>query len=137
MQKKKTTKEQYDPWLYEGKEITSSSQFPKNTIGFIYRIYNTRTKRYYFGRKTVFSKKGKTVKELPWKNYHGSNKLLCQEVKEGDKCIRTILYFCKTKAEMTLRETSEILCNGALEDEMSYNQWVTCKIYKKHLIGSK
>jgi len=136
-QTKKAKKQEYEPWIYNDKPITSSSQFPKNAIGFIYYIFNTRTKKGYYGRKTVFSKKGKVTKELPWLNYHGSNKILQSEVKAGDKCIRTILCFCNTKAEMTLRESEAILCNGALEDENTYNMWVMCRIYKKNLINVK
>lgn len=134
------TKLKYNPWLYQGEEITETAQFPKNTIGFVYHIYNTRTKKYYYGRKTVFSSKGngkyKKVKELPWKNYHGSNKQLNEEVNKGDVCIRTIIKFCKTKAELTLEESKNILCNNALEDINSYNMWIMCRIYKKNLIDT-
>ncbi len=149
------TKQKTNNWFYEGKEITSLSQMPEGTIGFIYKIYNLDTGKYYIGRKTCsgLRKRRLTVKEklIPenkrktfiyevkessgWKTYCGSNDVLKQEFKDGNKIRKEILYFCSTKAEITYMETKEILCSGALVDELSYNGWIKATIYKKYLLN--
>lgn len=151
--KKKTTLDAVH-WNFEGKQITCVGDMPEGAIAFIYRIDNLTTGKYYVGRKTFAGNKKKklTVKEklLPennrktfkyefcespgWKSYCGSNILLKSEVKSGHKIVKTILRFCYTKAEITLEETRELICGGVLEDELSYNDWVSCKIFKRHLI---
>jgi hypothetical protein len=140
-------------WTYDGFPITSIEQFPTDVIGIIYRIYNLDTERYYIGRKTIRSirkrKLNKKEKELPenkrktfayevkeisgWKNYHGSNETLKNEVSKGAKIVKEILHLCSTKAEITYLETKEIFCSGALEDTRSYNDWAKCTVYKKNL----
>lgn len=142
-------------WTYNGKIIDSISEMPEGTIGFVYKIYNLDTGKYYIGRKTCSSlrKRKLTKKEklLPenkrksviqeiketsgWKTYCGSNEILKKEFKEGNKIIKEILHFCSTKAQITYMETKEILCSGALVDELSYNGWIKATIYKKYLLN--
>jgi hypothetical protein len=141
-------------WTYMGEEISDFSQMPEGTLGFIYKIFNVTTGKYYIGRKSVSSKRKRklTVKEklLPenkrktfafeqkeaagWKIYCGSNVELKEEVKKGHKIEKTILHYCSSKAEITYLETKEILCSNALLDLKSYNGWIKATIYKKHLI---
>lgn len=141
-------------WTYSNKEVLSLADMPPNTLGFVYRIDNLTTGKYYIGRKTVAGNKKKklTVKEkaLPenkrktfryemsesvgWKNYCGSNVVLKAEVADGHQIKKQILTYCSTKASITLEEMKAILCSGALEDVNSYNGWIKCTIYKKHLI---
>lgn len=147
-------KKQIFPWYYQGKEVKTLTDMPPETLGFIYRIENLTTGKYYIGRKTVAGNKKKklTAKEkaLPenkrktfryemsesvgWKNYCGSNMTLKEEVANGHQIRKQILTYCSTKASITLEEMKAILCGGALEDEKSYNGWIKCTIYKKHLI---
>lgn len=142
-------------WTYNGQVIDSISKMPEGTIGFIYKIYNLDTGKYYIGRKTCSSlrKRKLTKKEklLPenkrksviqeitetsgWKTYCGSNEVLKKEFKEGNRIKKEILHFCSTKAQITYMETKEILCSGALVDELSYNGWIKATIYKKYLIN--
>lgn len=157
MPPKKNSKEtNIRAWIFEGREITDSSQMPQGSVGFIYKIFNLTTGRYYVGRKTVFSKSKRkltvaekkkpensrktfitTVKEnTSWKNYCGSNLTLKAEVKSGNIVEREILCFCFSKAEMTYQETSHILCGAVLLDPLSYNDWCSAKIYKRFLISS-
>ena len=77
------------------------------------------------------------VKESLWKNYTGSSKTLTEDIKNGDIYEKEILMFCLTKAEMTYHESAMIICSGALLDDNSYNFWVSCKVYKKHLLKDK
>jgi len=140
-------------WEFNNIEVLSLEDMPLNTIGFIYQIDNLSTGKYYIGRKTVASVKKKklTIKEklLPenkrktfkyvfsetpgWKKYTGSNLTLKAEVDRGDKIKKTILCFCQSKACLTYKETEAIICSGSLLDPKSYNDWVSCKVYKKHL----
>jgi hypothetical protein len=146
-----------DPWKYNGKEVNSLQDMPPNTLGIIYKIENLDTGKYYIGRRTVCSKRKRklTVAEKKikgnerktviyemkessgWKSYCGSNTTLKEEVKKGARIQRTILHYCFSKAEITYRESAEIICSGCLEDPLSYNDWVKCTIYKKHLIIQK
>lgn len=141
-------------WEYKGEVISSYSQMPEGTIGFIYKIYNLDSGKYYIGRKGVAGNKKRklTAKEklLPennrktyviehkestsWKSYCGSNETLKEEVKNGARVRKEILHYCFSKAEMTYTETREILCSGALIDENSYNGWIKATIYKKFLL---
>lgn len=149
-----TKKKEINNWTFNGQEITSFSQMPEGTLGFIYKIHNLDTGKYYIGRKTVSGNKKrkltakekllpenkrKTViiehKESPgWKTYNGSNEVLKAEIKKGDKVVKEILHYCFSKAEITYLETREIICSGALVDELSYNGWVKATIYKKFLL---
>lgn len=141
-------------WTYKGKEVKTLQDMPEGTLGIIYRIENLDTKRYYIGRRTVCSKRKRKMtiaeKKIPgnerksvvyemkessgWKTYCGSNTTLKEEIKNGARIKKTILHYCFSKAEITFLESSEILCSGALEDERSYNDWMRCTIYKKHLL---
>lgn len=142
-------------WTYKGKEVETVKDMPKDVLGFIYKIsLLDGTGRYYVGRKTVVSKrkkrltkkdkllkenKRKTFKytdtESNWKKYFGSSKELKEIIKkEKPKLKREILTYCFSKAEMTYEESKEILCGGALIDEKALNGWISCKIYKQHLL---
>lgn len=148
-------KKQTQNWFFEGKEVKTLSDMPTGTLGFIYRIDNLTTGKYYIGRKTVAGNKKKklTLKEklLPensrktfkyeycessgWKTYCGSNTTLKEEINsKGHIYKKEILYYCFSKAEITYLESREILCSGCLLDPLAYNDWIKCLIYKKHII---
>lgn len=142
------------PWIFNGKAINNYEDMPEGVIGFVYRIENKTTGKYYIGRKTVagIKKKRLTKKEklIPensrktfkrefseskgWQNYFGSNITLKNEVQNGHEVTREILIFCFTKAQITFEETKYILCGGALEDENSYNGWIKCLITKEQIL---
>ena len=47
-------------WLYKNDEITSIDQFPKDVMGFIYKIEHIPTNKSYIGKKfLVFTRKQK------------------------------------------------------------------------------
>lgn len=141
-------------WVYDHKEIKSLNDMPEGTLGFIYRIDNLTTGKYYIGRRTVAGNRKKKLtlkeKQLPenarktfkyeflessgWKTYCGSNSTLKDEINnKGHKYTKTILHYCFSKAEITYLESREILCSGSLQDPLAYNDWIKCLIYKKHL----
>lgn len=142
-------------WTYNGKEIKSLTDMPTGVIGFIYRIQNITTGKYYIGRRTIagIKKKRLTLKEklLPennrktfkyeycessgWKSYCGSNVLLKDEINNKlHEYRKEILYYCFSKSEITYLESREILCSGSLLDPLSYNDWIKCLVYKKNII---
>jgi hypothetical protein len=113
-------------------------------FGFVYLITHTQSGRKYIGKKfftkskttQVKGKKKKTRVSSDWMTYWGSNLLLQEEVKKNgeDQYVREILHLCKTKSELSYYETWEIFSRHALLNESYYNQWVSCKITKKHLL---
>lgn len=149
-----STKKQTFPWTFNNKEIFCLDDMPAGAIGFVYRITNLKTKKYYIGKRTVagikkkkLTKKEKQLEEnkrktfkyifcesVGWKDYCGSNKILKSEFEAGHKVKKEILKFCFTKSELSMEETREIICGGVLEDQNSYNEWVSCKIMKKNLL---
>lgn len=129
-------------WTFEGKEVLSLDDAPEGVLGFIYKIYLLDgTGRYYIGRKTMKKPnytsgklKGQSKGEYPWKSYCGSSKELLEIVKnDKPNYKKEILHFCYSKAEMTYRETCEILCSGALTDPLSFNFWIKALVYSKNL----
>ena len=127
-------------WLYEGKEFTEDQV--QNFVGFVYLIENKTTGLLYVGKK-LFTKakrfqKNKKVKKIrvnsDWVNYVGSNKVLVEDAAIGHKLNKTILHLCKSKGWMSYFETLEILQREAIQSDKYYNNWVSCKIQKVHLV---
>lgn len=143
-------------WLYENKVIEKIEDFPEGTFGFIYKITNNETGKFYIGKKQLISKtnvklgkkekaafptqRGRTptkklvVKEADWQNYWGSNKPLLEELKSGkDKFTREILMICPSKKLLTYWEAAyQIKLDVLLMD--SYNDTVLGKFFKADFI---
>jgi len=143
-------------WLYKNKVISKIEDFPENTFGFIYKISNNETGKFYIGKKQLISKtnvklgkkekallptqRGRTptkklvVKEADWQNYWGSNKLLLEELKSNkDKFTREILMICSSKKLLTYWEVAfQIKLDVLLID--SYNDTILGHYYKKDFI---
>jgi hypothetical protein len=126
-------------WLYQGRIFNEEDI--DGHYGFVYLLENTTTGRKYIGRKyfskagykQVKGKKKKVRKTSDWLEYHGSNKVVQEEVKLGIPFKRTILHLCKTRSECAYFETLEIFSQCALIREDYYNDWVSCRIRKDHL----
>lgn len=128
--------------------LNTTDEFTEDHIGeafgFVYMITHLKTGRKYIGKKFFTKSKTKQVKgkkkrsrvSSDWLNYWGSNKKLQEEVKENgkDQYIREILHLCKTRSECSYWETWEIFNRHALMHESYYNEWVSCRIRKDHLI---
>ena len=104
-------------WTYKGKPVESIDD---EYEGFVYLITNKKTKQKYVGKKLAKFKttkpplKGKKnkrrgYKESDWREYWGSSDRLNEDVKNlGEKNFtREILYFCKSRAEMSYIEARE------------------------------
>lgn len=141
------------PWHFNyGDPITDISQFPGKAHGFIYRITNTKTGKWYVGKKNLYSvrnvKLGKraldarqdkrlsrkkvVVKESDWKIYYGSEPELLKDIQQHghEFFLREILCVCHTKAALTYQELRhQILCE-CLESDNCYNDNVLGKFFR-------
>jgi hypothetical protein len=140
-------------WLLEGKEVLSIDQFNTGSIGFVYKITNTKTGKFYIGKKSLESKTNKlltkkeqsewskpgripkkklVVKESDWQNYYGSSKTLLEDIKQNSKSdfIREILRVCYSKKELSYYETYFQFEYKVLHVE-SFNDNILGKFYRK------
>lgn len=141
-------------------EYDSVDKFPENCIGFVYKITNIKTGKFYIGKKSLYSnvRKKLTKKELAelsgpgrkptkklvtsesnWLDYWGSNKGILQEIKEEgtDNFRKEILKFCFNKKQLTYWEVHFQCVNEVLLTEKSYNDNVLAKFFRKDLVDSE
>jgi hypothetical protein len=125
-------------WTYKGKEITEISD---EYEGFVYLITNLTDNRKYVGKKLAKFKttkpplKGKKNKrrghkESDWRDYWGSSdKLIADVEKLGEnKFTREILYFCKSRGEMSYLEAREQFERRVLETDEYYNGIINVRV---------
>jgi hypothetical protein len=149
-------------WLYndDGSKIAIAEDFSTNEYGFIYKITNLETGKYYIGKKAFFHNKKKklTKKEIAeqtgpgrkattrvdqvnsgWQSYWGSSKELLADVKKlgEDKFERLILKFGKTKKQLTYYELESQILHNALFDSTSYNDNILGKFFKKDFVTTE
>jgi hypothetical protein len=138
-------------------EYDSVNKFPQGCIGFVYKITNLRTGRFYIGKKSLYSntKKKLTKKELAehtgpgkkptkklvtkesnWSDYWGSNKVLLQEIVDSGTSHfrREIIKFCFNKKQLTYWEVHLQCVNEVLLTDRSYNDNVLAKFFRKDLV---
>jgi hypothetical protein len=138
-------------------EYDSIDKFTENCIGFVYRITNIQTGKFYIGRKSLYSnvKKKLTKKELSelsgpgrkptkklvtsesnWMVYWGSNKGILQEIKEEGTSMfrREILKFCFNKKQLTYWELHYQCVENVLLTDKSYNDNILAKFFRKDLV---
>jgi hypothetical protein len=131
---------------------------PKDYFGFVYKITNLKTGRFYIGKKSFYhNKKHKITKkqlaeqpikrgrksayeiiqvESDWKIYWGSNKQLLADIKElgEDKFDCTILKLCKTKKQLTYWEMHHQCINHCIVSyDLSYNDNILGRFFSKDL----
>ena len=131
-------------WFFLNTKDEFTEEHIGEAFGFVYMITHLKTGRKYIGKKFFTKSKTKQVKgkkkrsrvSSDWMTYWGSNKKLQEEVKENgvDQYTREILHLCKTRSECSYWETWEIFSRHALMHESYYNEWVSCRIRKDHLI---
>ena len=126
-------------WLYNGIEFTED--MIGDNVGFVYLLTNTSNGKQYVGKKLFTKsktyqknkKKKRTRVSSDWMTYTGSNDALNEDIKNGHVVKKEILHLCKTKGEMSIYETYEIIVRNALILEIYYNQWCSMKVHSKHL----
>ena len=131
-------------WFFLNTTDEFTEEHIGEAFGFVYMITHLKTGRKYIGKKFFTKSKTKQVKgkkkrsrvSSDWMTYWGSNKKLQEEIKENgeDQYVREILHLCKTRSECSYWETWEIFSRHALMHESYYNEWVSCRIRKDHLI---
>ena len=128
-------------WTYNKEDFNSPSE---GHYGFVYLITNTQTGKKYIGKKLFWHKKTRQVKgkkkrylaESDWRTYYGSSKALLQDVETfGEQSFtREILHLCKNKGECTYLEAKEQFDRSVLYNpETYYNDWIICRIHRKHV----
>jgi len=130
-------------WYYDG---TQYDETPEDYQGFVYLITELDTGKKYIGKKNFWrpkvlpknSKRNRRVRtrvESDWKKYYGSNKEVQSlvESKGIENYKREILYFCRTKGEMSYYEAKLQFENDVLLKKEYYNEFIGCKIHSKHL----
>jgi hypothetical protein len=131
-------------WFFLNTTDEFTEEHIGEAFGFVYMITHLKTGRKYIGKKFFTKSKTKQVKgkkkrsrvSSDWLSYWGSNKKLQEEVKENgkDQYVREILHLCKTRSECSYWETWEIFSRHALMHDSYYNEWVSCRIRKDHLV---
>lgn len=125
-------------WTYQGKEI---DVIPEEYEGFVYLITNLTNNKKYIGKKLAKFKttkpplKGKKnkrrgYKESDWRDYWGSSDKLQADVETlgENNFTREILYFCKSRAEMSYIEAREQFDRRVLETDEYYNGIINVRV---------
>lgn len=125
-------------WMYQGKTVES---IPEEYEGFVYLITNLTNNKKYVGKKLAKFKttkpplKGKKnkrrgYKESDWREYWGSSDKLQADVTAlgEDKFTREILYFCRSRAEMSYIEAREQFDRRVLESDEYYNGIINVRV---------
>mgnify|MGYP000441935033 FL=1 len=134
-------------WIYKLNEglavvVLSIDDLPNHeeAVGFVYKITNTVTGRFYIGRKNLYSERKtkisnrektqtktrktfkRVVKESNWKTYYGSCAELTEEIALTDKKYyqREILEVCCSKKYLGYCELAHQIKNDVLTAN-SYN----------------
>jgi hypothetical protein len=137
-------------------EYDSVFKFPPNCVGFVYKITNIQTGKFYIGRKSLYSNIKKKLtraelaeslgpgrkptskivtKESNWQEYWGSNKLILEEIKQGGTTPfrKEILKFCFNKKQLTYWELHFQCVNEVLISDKSYNDNILAKFFRRDL----
>jgi hypothetical protein len=132
-----------NPWLLN--EQIFISEMISDHIGFVYKITNLDSGRFYIGkklftragRKQVKGKKKKIRVESDWKKYYSSSEELNADVQKLGihKFRREILRLCKSKSECTYYEAKYQFDLSVLM-ENTYNKWIQCKIRRNTQLHS-
>jgi len=133
-------------WIYQGKEII---ELPKDCVGFVYQIKNLVNGRKYIGKKLARFKrsrpplKGRKNKrrynvDSDWQDYYGSSDDLTIDVNTlgKNKFSREILFYCKSKSELSYVEAREQFARKVLESNDYYNGHIRVRVHGKGILKS-
>jgi len=129
-------------WIHKN-EIYAGPTDVKEQYGFVYKITNAETGKFYIGAKffwkphykMVNKKRKKSMIESDWRDYWSSSEKLKKDVLElgESNFTREILHIVKYRGMVKYLETKEIISRNCLElsDDECYNGIVACKIHKR------
>jgi hypothetical protein len=134
-------------WIYKDQEI---SELPEDCVGFVYQITNTTNGRMYIGKKLARFKKARpplkgrvnkrryTV-DSDWQEYYGSSDALNEDIEKlgREKFKREILFYCKSKAELSYVEAREQFARKVLETDDYYNGHIRVRIHGSGILREK
>ena len=134
-------------WMHQGNLI---KKLPEDCIGFVYQITNIINDRMYIGKKLAKFKKsrpplkGRVNKRRykinsDWKDYYGSSDNLTIDIKRLGKnnFKREILFYCKSKAELSYIEAREQFARKVLESNDYYNGHIRVRIHGSGILREK
>jgi hypothetical protein len=118
-------------------------EIPEEAIGFVYRIVENSTGKFYIGCKLLYSKvikpplkgmkrKRKSLKESDWRTYCSSSGVIHESIEENkENYTFEILSFHNSKSELKIEEARLIINN--IYNPQCYNQVVNlrCRVVKK------
>ena len=131
-------------WTYKGKEITN---IPEDIVGFVYLITNTLNSRMYIGKKLAKFKRSKAPLkgrrnrrrykvDSDWQDYYGSSDELTIDIKRlgAENFKREILFYCKSKSELSYVEAREQFARKVLETNDYYNGHIRVRVHGKGIL---
>lgn len=130
-------------WIYLGQPYIEGPINEKEYFGFVYRVTNNVSGKYYIGVKYFFrptyrmvnKKRKKIMVQSDWKDYWSSSEALNADVIElgKDKFTREILHLVRFKGMCKYIETREIMDRRCLElsEDQCYNSFVGMKIHRR------
>lgn len=134
-------------WTYQNQQV---DQIPEGYIGFVYLITNLQTGQKYIGKKLAQFKrtkpplKGKKLKrrstvESDWREYWGSSDRLNADVQAlgPENFTREILYYCKSKAELSYLEAREQFERKVLETDDYYNGIINVRVGGSNILRQR
>jgi hypothetical protein len=134
-------------WTYQGKDIV---ELPEDCVGFVYLITNTTNNRMYIGKKLAKFKRSKAPLkgrrnrrrykvESDWQEYYGSSDDLTMDMKRigAENFTREILFYCKSKSELSYVEAREQFSRKVLETKDYYNGHIRVRVHGKGILKDR
>ena len=134
-------------WKFNGNIVTEETT-PEGAVGFVYKIVDTRTNRFYIGKKSLSQTrrlkplKGKTRRRVvkkasDWEKYYSSNEWIKSEVKAGNAEYfeREIIQFCFSKKSLSYYEIKWQFHYDVLANEQAINENLMGKFFRRDIIN--